>query len=338
MYSIYGNAYLVIAAAYSPSPSSSIFTTRPPTARFDFDCAGQTFKISVKERVDHHIWQSRQYYDFRTVPLHSRAWALQERLLARRVIHYGPSELVWECKKHMRCECSGIQWPVRSGGYLYKPGLSLKSEVAESLSLDESVMHASRAWHSIVAQYTARQLTVNTDRLPALSGLAKQFAFPQMGKYLAGIWYSQLPDALDWIITNPRRPEGYRAPSWCWASLDGTIRNVAHGGAKEVHLIEADCTPAGDDPYGEVSDGYIVVRGEFGPINKAWHQTGDYDVAVSEEEDVWALKMNFSDWEIWHSLLLRRSTRVDGAWERVGMGIESDACFAGRGQTVVRIV
>ena len=336
MYSIYGNAYLVIAASHSPSPSSSIFATRPPTARFNFNCAGKTFKISVKERVDHDIWQARERYDFRTVPLHSRAWAFQERLLARRVIHYGPSELVWECKKYIRCECSGIQWPVQSRDY--KPGRSLKSEVAESLVVAGAAKHAKGAWHSIVTQYTARQLTVGSDRLPALSGLAKQFAFPQMGSYLAGIWYSQLPDALDWTISGARKPKKYRAPSWCWSSLDGPIHYVTHGGAKEVHLIEANCTPAGDDLYGEVSDGYIIVKGEFGPVDKARHRADDYDMPVSEEEDVWALKMGFSDWNIWHALLLKRSRRVEGAWERCGIGIESDACFAGRGKTEIRIV
>ena len=336
MHLIYGNAYLVIAATFSPSPSSGIFTTRQPTAHFDFHCVGKTYRISVKERVDHGVWLSREQKNFRTVPLHSRAWALQERLLARRVIHYSPSELIWECKTHIRCECSGIEWPRQSSGY--NPGASLKSEVAEALAEAEKAKHARGAWHSIVSQYTARQLTVQNDRLPALSGLAKQFAFPQMGKYLAGIWYSQLPDALDWTIKEPREPDGYRAPSWCWASLDGPVNYSTHGGASEVELIEAGCTSAGENPYGEVSDGYIVIKGEFGSSSKRHHSEEDYSIPVNEDEEVWALKLNLSDWNIWHSLLLKRSRRVEGAWERVGLGIEGDGCFEGRGKSVIRIV
>jgi hypothetical protein len=334
MYSIYGNAFLVIAASHSSSPTASIFTTRQLTAQFDFDCAGQTYRISVKERVNHSIWQSRFNYDFRTVPLHSRAWALQERLLARRVIHYGPSELFWECRTHARCECSGIQRPDLARDYT--PGKSFKSEVVEALAMGEAAEHAGRAWRSVVSQYSARKLTFKTDRLPALSGLAEQFAYPQMGKYLAGIWYSQLPDALDWHITNPRKTDEYLAPSWCWASLDGA--HITHGGAREVELIDADCTPAGDDPYGAVSDGYIVVRGEFGPIPKPWRDAKEYDVSVGENEDVWALKMRFADWDLWHALLLRKSQRVDGSWERIGNGVVSDVCFDGREKTIIRIV
>jgi hypothetical protein len=336
MQSIYGNAHLVIAASLSASPSSGIFTTRPLINHFDFDCAGTTYQISVKSRIEHDIWLQRECHDFKTVPLHSRAWAFQERLLARRVVHYSPSELIWECKTHPRCECSGIKWPVQSIGY--NPGTSLKTEVAGSLAAGETAKHASRAWHSIVSQYTARQLTVQTDRLPALSGLARQFAFPQMGKYLAGTWYSQLPDALDWSIKNPRRPEGYRAPSWCWASLDGPVSYDTLGGARCVELIDAGCTPAGEDPYGEVMDGYIVVKGEFGPSNRSYHEGDDYDVPVDETEELWALKLKRSDWNIWYSLFLRRSKRVEGAWERVGLGIEGNSCFNGRGKSVVRIV
>ncbi|KAM7211686.1 hypothetical protein V8F06_012928 [Rhypophila decipiens] len=36
-------------------------------------------------------------------PLLRRAWALQERLLSRRTIHFHAEELVWECKMRMWC-------------------------------------------------------------------------------------------------------------------------------------------------------------------------------------------------------------------------------------------
>jgi hypothetical protein len=73
MQSIYGNAHLVIAASLSASPSSGIFTTRPLINHFDFDCAGTTYQISVKSRIEHDIWLQRECHDFKTVPLHSRA-------------------------------------------------------------------------------------------------------------------------------------------------------------------------------------------------------------------------------------------------------------------------
>ena len=181
-------------------------------------------------------------------------------------------------------------------------------------------------------------MIVRNDRLPALSGLAKQFAVPYAGRYLAKIWYSQLPDGLDWIVKNAKKPDGYRAPSWCWVSLNEPDEYSTHGGAREIEIIEPGYTPAGEDPYGEVSDGYIIVKGEFGRVNKAWHEKEDYDVVIDEDEEMWALKLNSSDWNIWHSLLLRRSTRVQGAWESVGLETEGNSCFEGRGKTIVKIV
>lgn len=190
-YSIYGNAHLVIAATLSHSPSSGIFTDRKPTAHFDYNGMGETYNISGKEHVDHNIWISRDEHGFSTTPLHRRVWALTERVAAKRVIHYSPSELVWECKSHIQCECSGIKRPRMRLGY--ENGVSLQSEVAQ-------------AWHSVVCQYTTRQLIKPDIRLSALSGLAKQFASPEMGKYLAGIWHSQLTNALTWKIEDAQKP------------------------------------------------------------------------------------------------------------------------------------
>lgn len=41
----------------------------------------------------------------REFPLLTRAWAFQERLLARRIIYLGQNELFWECTEGYGCEC-----------------------------------------------------------------------------------------------------------------------------------------------------------------------------------------------------------------------------------------
>jgi hypothetical protein len=48
--------------------------------------------------------------------------------------------------------------------------------------------------------------------------------------------------------------------------------------------------------------------------------------------------MKFADWDLWHALLLRKSKRVDGSWERIGNGVVSDVCFDGREKTIIRII
>ena len=301
MQQIYGNAYLVIAASVSASPSAGIFTHRSFTAYFNFDCAGQTYNISVYRRIEHGTWLSRERSDCKGMPLQKRAWAFQERVLARRLIHYTPTEIVYECNTHCRCECSGIEWPVlaHSG---YEPGHSLKGAISEALSSHRISMHPGGEWQTIVTQYTARQLTVSSDCLPALSDLASQFAMEQNGAYLAGIWKSQLPDALDWVVQDARRPPAYRAPSWCWASLDGKVDFATRGGAGCLELLEVNCTTAGPSAFGEVADGYIKVKGEFGRAHyagaPAYSADGeDFDVSSEDvKEEIWALKLNMSDW------------------------------------------
>jgi hypothetical protein len=42
-------------------------------------------------------------------PLLKLAWVFQERLLAPRLLHFGPQELIWECADEISCECSGIE-------------------------------------------------------------------------------------------------------------------------------------------------------------------------------------------------------------------------------------
>ena len=56
-------------------------------------------------------------------------------------------------------------------------------------------------WHRVVNEYTAKALTYDSDRLPAISGLAKQLA-PRLGKYHAGHWEND-PLGLLWYPAEP---------------------------------------------------------------------------------------------------------------------------------------
>lgn len=73
--------------------------------------------------------------------------------------------------------------------------------------------------------YFFRRLINETDKLPALSGLAQNFQHqvPQ-AEYLAGIWSTHSPAALLWRTRyTARRPLSYIAPTWSWASTVGNI-------------------------------------------------------------------------------------------------------------------
>lgn len=54
------------------------------------------------------------------------------------------------------------------------------------------------AWYDVLSAYTQRSLTVPSDKLPALSGLASEFARHVGDEYVAGLWRNNLPQDLLW--------------------------------------------------------------------------------------------------------------------------------------------
>lgn len=82
-------------------------------------------------------------------------------------------------------------------------------------------------WYHLLEDYSFRQLTKPSDKLPALSGLARVLGACIKGEYVAGLWSNALVEGLAWSrlggYSNPMTivPRAYRAPSWSWASCDG---------------------------------------------------------------------------------------------------------------------
>lgn len=110
----------------------------------------------------------------------------QERLLARRVVHFGPQELFWGCQGELACECTIISEPINAYGERYS-----SPRIQHSIFFDEnnSKEVVSEGWHRVVMEYSNLQpnLTRASVVFPALSGLAKQFYQYHHGEFLAGL-------------------------------------------------------------------------------------------------------------------------------------------------------
>ncbi|KAH0559295.1 hypothetical protein GP486_004187 [Trichoglossum hirsutum] len=267
MASIYQNSFLTIAATHSADGDGGCFSKRPRSStdsREIYKGKGVVpAGVIVRRRLPDH--RMSVYFDgiSSKSPLHSRAWCFQERLLASRTIQYAEDELVWECKTKTWCECMDLDtWHFNTK--------SFKRHYLESLAAGLEIM--GEEWSKIVNLYTARQLSFESDRLPALSGIAKHFQSYGMGSYLAGLWKPLLPRQLLWQVRNcrsARRPLVYRAPSWSWASVEGTDISYAFGGdtsripltTPNVCILDAQCTAKGADPTGQVSDAFLKVSG-----------------------------------------------------------------------------
>ena len=123
-------------------------------------------------------------------------------------------------------------------------------------------------WCRIVQDYSRLNLTNTKDKLPALSGIAKQIGAAHDDTYLAGLWLGQLAQGLSWYRRGPHSEplkEERRAPSWSWVGFDGSIffhsRTWLGNPIRPLRVLEAMCEPLGVDPHGEVRSGHIKLRG-----------------------------------------------------------------------------
>lgn len=85
-------------------------------------------------------------------------------------------------------------------------------------------------WLGLAERYSERNLTYESDKLPALSGLATYFSELHKQKYYAGIFHGAVAETLLWKPVRPgclKKPEQYVAPSWSWVRPNGWIKMVA---------------------------------------------------------------------------------------------------------------
>lgn len=258
MASVYGNAYLVISATSASDGRGGLFRPRPQARRVEYGTlSGHSIRVAVTAKtlpspirpggrrppLTHDVWKAGDaYWTADGLPLFERAWAFQERLLARRVVHYTPTELVWECRSAAACECGDLADPSTASGE-YDVGETFKTAYGRMVHA-ASTPQKVNFWNDIVAQYSARKLTKHSDKLAALYGVAQQLAAswgdPYLEGYACGLWTDGLPNQLMWqseyhntdifpsqsVVTH-RRPRSANGrslmPSWSWMSIEGRI-------------------------------------------------------------------------------------------------------------------
>jgi hypothetical protein len=199
--------------------------------------------------------------------LRTRTWVFQEKLLASRTIYFSNTELSWECGRCLRCECMELD---------DDPQYS-KWDFTSNLEASREETGCYKSWAKIVKYFTVRDLTYETDRLPALSGVVKQMQAHGAGPYLAGLWRKTLCQDLLWQTGKfdaNQRAVPYRGPSWSWVSLDipatkfKSQRGIEADMEYVVHklntiianILEASCEPEDEDPTGAIKSGCIKME------------------------------------------------------------------------------
>jgi hypothetical protein len=120
---------------------------------------------------------------------------------------------------------------------------------------------------------------LETNRFPAISGLAQAFQNRGLGRYVAGLWTEDLPLWLIWCrhtgFVSKRRTDIYVAPSWSWASLAGGTPVYFNYFAliyyqpsgNHLKILDVACEPVGPDLTGAIRSGYLIIRGRAVPAD-----------------------------------------------------------------------
>jgi hypothetical protein len=196
--------------------------------------------------------------------LRRRGWVLQEYILSPRTLRYGLYGLTWECRQVSKYRDDVIfeeNKPRGAARDLKNVALLERSANSDSLSLSNVI----NVWHKLVEEYSKKELTRETDRLPAISGLAAHVqAARNLGKYFAGIWEFDLPGGLLWTTEDARwRNPTYLAPSWSWASSHKNcwVIYISNSLPFQVKVLDVKVKSLGENPLGRVSDGHLILEG-----------------------------------------------------------------------------
>ncbi|KAK1634704.1 hypothetical protein BDP81DRAFT_492821, partial [Colletotrichum phormii] len=229
--------------------------------------------------------------------VNTRAWVLQELLLSRRVLFFGERQVFWDCRSGRAAEIWLLNTPVED---------SYEGPRIEDLQLDhgrtrgeaEDTRKAYDCWSNIVSTYTRCNITFPSDRMIALSAVAKEMKEVLGDDYIAGMWRRYLESELLWrVLTVPDSPSSlpktYRAPSWSWAAADGAViagwpytRNSPLIEVEDFHIEYVT-----GDKTGLISGGWLRLWGKLKPM-KLFRYEGPRSRDNDHDGQVWNIVVN----------------------------------------------
>lgn len=170
MYCVYRNSFLNLVGAASMDATGGLFYTRNPLSIVP--CAvklalGADDKYAVSEYSPETVGSAK-------LDILNRAWVLQELVATPRALLFGKEELHWYCRELNATET----FPERHG-----------SEGLVASLHDKGDLWRWKAWSELIHEYSSKELTVFSDKLVAVAGLASDLGRGwNTGRYLAGLW------------------------------------------------------------------------------------------------------------------------------------------------------
>lgn len=268
---VYANAFLTIAADNAKNSSEGFLKKRPegvvdPIINVSCLSADGTRFNDLALREYPATWK----YGVNKAVLNERGWALQERVMSTRILHFGEQQLYWECRQVTDAE---------GGMYFYPHDTSVfsKAQLRDIWNEEEQGSYADELerWYTCLDEYSTRKLTYGKDKLPAIAGIAKsmQNRTPELGAYYAGIWKGDFVRGLLWRakrIGGLAQLGEYRAPSWSWAALDGPMKHdwfaLKYFDPDKFPTIEdVSIRCLGRSDFGEIHSGWVRIKAPMCP-------------------------------------------------------------------------
>jgi len=263
MSEVYRNAFCNIAATGAIDSTGGLFFQRNLDEFLQCKVVSSSdTSAELHYALDPDMW--RHHVD--QAPLIQRAWVVQERLLSKRIIHFGLHQILWECREKEACEIFPTGLPFDRDLKSIDDHSEddhehqINGQVDEGLSLN---------WHRVILHYSRRELSNESDKEAAISGVMTLLGSKLNDTCIAGLWKRNLPLELLWSIGNDEiasRPNEYRAPSWSWLSIKGTVSTrIIHSNIRWRRFLAAveniQIQRTDDGPLAPIKDGNIQLRG-----------------------------------------------------------------------------
>lgn len=224
MGAIYRNSELTLAAVKAHDSHEGLFATRSGLSIMSCQIlGGRGGSPPIYASADERGGQ----------PLMNRGWVFQEECLARRTLEFGPSQLSWGCMKGRVYETESSfeeEWSQKDAIFRMLKDTTPSSPTSEFAStlelydLTQPSRHWLHQWWWIVGLYSPRDLTFDTDRFPAICGLASLVQGAKRISMIHGMWKYYLLIELLWVHYDPPQQRlSIDVPSWSWLGVQGRI-------------------------------------------------------------------------------------------------------------------
>ncbi|EAA35399.3 HET-domain-containing protein [Neurospora crassa] len=282
---VYQYATLTICAASSTSIYDGFLYRRgywthgcrPMNLRVAADCS-ESFILFVYMHLAFGV------FDLRKDPIFKRAWTYQEYVLSPHILSYRTHHLEWKCRTHTELVGTPeFELPITKTSMTSEKidGCEKGQQKVLMTNLSTYRLSSSTSWNDVVQEYTTRAASLASDKLRALSAVARVYRFETGKEYLAGLWKEDIPIALCWgngpvgpqlrreygpFLTS-RRPREYRAPSWSWASIDTPVHYWhEHFGVpmkmRNLQVLSTGVTPTyPDGEFDSIASAFLALHG-----------------------------------------------------------------------------